>query len=198
MADLGGFEDYCLTAFSDRTGIPVQEADGAEQSPWLFLNKIEAEKAEEYHLTVGEEGITVEAASEEGVICALTTLYQLSDFNDADLCSMTDEPRWDVRGLQLDCARNYVSVEELKKILEQMSLCKLNVLQWKLTDDQAWRLEVLRAPKLQELSSGGKYYTRDDVKDVVAFTRETTSKTSWPSRRPAASRSSRRSTCRAT
>ena len=147
VADLGGFEDYCLTAFSDRTGIPVQEADGAEQSPWLFLNKIEAEKAEEYHLTVGEEGITVEAASEEGVICALTTLYQLSD----------------------DCARNYVSVEELKKILEQMSLCKLNVLQWKLTDDQAWRLEVLRAPKLQELSSGGKYYTRDDVKDVVAF-----------------------------
>ena len=46
VADLGGFEDYCLTAFSDRTGIPVQEAaDVAEQSPWLFLNKIEAEKA---------------------------------------------------------------------------------------------------------------------------------------------------------
>lgn len=170
VADLGGFEDYCLTAFSERTGIPVQGDDAEpKQEPWLFLNKIDAEKAEEYHLTVGEEGITVEAASEEGVICALTTLYQLSDFNDADLCSMTDEPRWDVRGLQLDCARNFVPVEELKKVLEQMSLCKLNVFQWKLTDDQAWRIEILRAPKLLELSSGGKYYTRDDVKEVVAF-----------------------------
>ena len=169
VADLGGFEAYCLTAFSERTGLPVlKEAEGAPE-PWLFLNHIDTEHPEEYHLTVGEEGITIEASSEEGVICALTTLYQLSDFNDADCCSMTDEPRWDHRGLALDTARNFVSVEELKKILEQMSLCKLNVFQWKLSDDQAWRLEVLRAPKLQERSSGGKYYTRDDVKEVVAF-----------------------------
>lgn len=169
VADLGGFEEYCLTAFSDRTGLPVMSAETAGMEPWIFLNHIESERAEEYHLTVGEEGVTIEAASEQGVICALTTLVQLSDFNDADLCSMTDEPRWNVRGLQLDCARHFVSVEELKKVLEQMSLCKLNTFQWKLTDDQAWRLEVLRAPKLTEHSSRGKYYSRDDVREVVEF-----------------------------
>lgn len=165
-ADLGGFEDYCLTAFSERTGLPVADDDA---EPWLFLQRIESEKTEEYHLTVGEEGVTIESPSEEGVIRALTTLYQLSDYNDADCCSMTDEPRWEHRGLTLDCARSFIAVDELKKILEQMSLCKLNVFQWKLSDDQAWRLEVLRAPKLTEQSSGGKFYSRDDVKEVVAF-----------------------------
>lgn len=170
VADLGGFEDYCLTAFAERTGLALKEAvPESTVEPWLLINHIDTEHPEEYHLTVGEEGITVEASTEQGVICALTTLFQLSDFNDADCCSMTDEPRWDHRGLALDCARNFVPVEELKKILEQMSLCKLNVFQWKLSDDQAWRLEVLRAPKLHENSSNGKYYTREDVKDVVAF-----------------------------
>ncbi|MBQ8063401.1 MAG: family 20 glycosylhydrolase [Clostridia bacterium] len=170
IADLGGFEAYCLTAFAERTGLSLQEAvPESNATPWVYLNRIETEKPSEYHLTVGEEGVTVEAATEEGIICALTTLFQLSDFNDADWCSMTDEPRWETRGLALDCARSFISVEELKKILEQMSLAKLNVFQWKLTDDQAWRLEVVRAPKLHENSSGGKYYTRDDVKEVVAF-----------------------------
>ncbi len=168
VADLGDFEEYILVAFSERTGLSIASAD-TEEEPWLFFNRIEADKAEEYHLTVGEEGITIEATCEQGAILALTTLFQLSDFNDADLCSMTDEPRWDVRGLQLDTARNFVPVEELKKVLEQMSLVKMNTLQWKLTDDQAWRLEVVRAPKLTELSSNGSFYTRDQVKEVVAY-----------------------------
>ncbi|MBP5273035.1 MAG: family 20 glycosylhydrolase [Clostridia bacterium] len=172
-AELGDFAPYVLTAFSARTGLPLQdEATEKKTEPWLFLNRIDAEKKEEYHLTVGQEGITIEAASEEGVIMALTTLFQLSDYNDADCCSLTDEPRWEHRGLALDCARNFVPVAELKRILEQMSLCKLNVFQWHLTDDQAWRLEVVRAPKLQELSSDGKFYTRDDVRDVVAYARD--------------------------
>lgn len=172
VADLGGFEPYVLTAFSERTGLPVKEAvPESKAEPWLFLTRIEAEKPEEYHLTVGEEGITVEAAGEEGVIMALTTLFQLSDYNDADCCSLTDEPRWGYRGLSLDCARNFVSVEEIKKILEQMSLVKLNKFQWHLTDDQAWRLEVLRAPKLTERSSDGKFYSREEVKEVVEFAR---------------------------
>lgn len=168
VADLSDFAPYCLTAFSERTGLAVVAPEEGKD-PWVFLNRISTEKAEEYHLTVGEEGVTVEAATEEGVIAALTTLYQLSDYNEADCTSMTDEPRWERRGLQLDCARNFVPVEELKKILEQMSLVKLNVFQWKLSDDQAWRLEVVRAPKLTERSSGGAFYTRDDVKEVVAF-----------------------------
>lgn len=173
VADLGGFDPCCLTAFLERTGLAWQEAvPESNAEPWLYLSRIETEKKEEYHLTVGEEGITVEASSEEGVICALTTLYQIADYNNADWCSMTDEPRWEQRGLALDCARSFISVEELKKILEQMALVKLNVFQWKLTDDQAWRLEVLRAPKLHENSSDGKYYTREDVKEVVAFAKD--------------------------
>ncbi|MBR5754062.1 MAG: family 20 glycosylhydrolase [Clostridia bacterium] len=173
VANLGGFEPWCLTAFSERTRLPVKEAgDAPDAAPWLFLQRMEGEKRDEYHLTVGEEGVTVEAPSEEGIICALTTLFLLSDYNDADCCSMTDEPRWEHRGLTLDCARHFIPVEELKKILEQMSLCKLNVFQWKLTDDQAWRLEVKRMPKLQELSSDGAFYTRDEVREVVVYAKD--------------------------
>ena len=84
VADLGGFDPCCLTAFLERTGLAWQEAvPESDAEPWLYLSQIETEKKEEYRLTVGEEGITVEASSEEGVICALTTLYQIADYNNA-------------------------------------------------------------------------------------------------------------------
>ncbi|CAH1202322.1 hypothetical protein PAECIP111891_02143 [Paenibacillus allorhizoplanae] len=130
---------------------------------------------ETYSVEIGVDGIRLYAQDDAGMTWALTSLYQMiveaQKTNDGKLMCTTfkDGPKYAHRGLLIDVARHFFGVEEMKKIIEEMSLYKLNVLHWHLTDDQAWRIESKIFPKLNEIGSFGNYYTHDQIREVVAF-----------------------------
>ena len=162
-ADLGGFADWCVEAFAQRMGF----AAGGEI--WLKLVR-DAEIPEEgYCLTVTQELVTLNASTERGIVWGLTTLAVLMDGKEIPCCSIEDAPKYVHRALSLDCARHFFPAEKVKKIIEEISLAKMNVLHWHLSDDQAWRIECRKFPKLHTTS--GEYFTQDEIRDVVEYAR---------------------------
>lgn len=163
--DCGNFAAWCVQAFYHRTG--CQPVGG---TPWLVLKQDPQLSREGYRLQIREDGATVYASDEAGVIWALTTLFHLLDSHrSVPVCEISDHPRFEHRGLNLDCVRHFFSVENVKQVIEQISLAKLNVLHWHLTDDQAWRIESVAFPELHKTSSD--YYTRDQIREIVEYAR---------------------------
>ena len=161
--ELGGFEKWCVEAFAQRMGF----AAGGEI--WLKLIPNAEIPEEGYRLSVTEELVTLSASTERGIVWGLTTLAELMEGQEIPCCCIEDAPRHIHRALSLDCARHFFPVEEVKKIIEEISLAKMNVLHWHLADDQAWRIESKKFPKLHTTS--GKYFTQDEIRDVVEYAR---------------------------
>ncbi len=152
----------CAEAFLVRTG--------AKEGPSDFVLRIEKDSVlprEGYRLRMQAGAIHVSAAEEAGAIWALTTAASLIDDGGFAPCDVADSPLHPFRGLHLDCARHFFPAEEVKRVIEAMSLLKLNVFHWHLSDDQGWRVESRRFPKLNEV--GGPCYTQAEIRDVVAF-----------------------------
>jgi hexosaminidase len=157
---------------------------------------------EAYKLSISPQKITIGASSAKGCFYALQTLRQLlptgfeamSAQNNTEwkipCCTITDSPRYKYRGLHLDVCRHFVPVEELKKIIDQLALLKINTFHWHLTDDQGWRIEIKKYPGLtstgayrnQTLTGHyndkprkydqtryGGFYTQDEIKEVVRY-----------------------------
>ncbi len=82
---------------------------------------------------------------------------------------IVDRPRYSWRGFMLDCCRHFFSKEFIKKCLDGMALHKLNRFHWHLTDDQGWRIEIAKYP---ELTRNGGFYSRDDIREIVAYAAE--------------------------
>ncbi len=158
-----GFENWCTAAFLQRMGVDACVGD------FLQLERDATLPQEHYQLNVTEKGIKIVAADEKGVIWALTTLAELARDGCVPFCTIEDGPKYRHRGLSLDCARHFFPAAEVKKIIEEISLTKLNVLKWHLTDDQGWRIESKRFPRLHEVS--GQFYTQEEIRDVVEFAR---------------------------
>lgn len=157
----GPFSDNAIAAFLDRCGV---ENDG---SIFLTLSRNETLPTEGYVLEIKETGIAVEASCEQGAIWALTTVANLLDNRKLPFCRIEDAPKYSHRGISLDCARHFFPAEEVKRIINAMSLAKLNVLHWHLSDDQGWRIESKKFPRLQEVSK--MYFTQDEIRDVVQY-----------------------------
>jgi len=85
--------------------------------------------------------------------------------------SIQDRPRFPWRGLLIDAGRHFEPVEVIKRELDAMAAVKLNVLHWHLSEDQGFRVESRKYPKLHELGSDGQYYTQDQLRDVVEYAR---------------------------
>ena len=83
-----------------------------------------------------------------------------------------DRPRFPWRGLMLDACRHWMPVEVVKRNLDAMAAVKLNVFHWHLSEDQGFRVESRKYPRLHELGSNGDYYTQDQIRDVVAYARD--------------------------
>ncbi len=161
---------------------------------------------EAYRLHITPEKIQIEAGSPSGFFYATVTLMQLMDptiwsQQRADTpkkqwtlpaCTIEDAPRFRWRGMMLDSARNFFSVEYVKKFIDRMAQHKLNVFHWHLTDDEGWRIEIKKYPLLTGIGSrrgpgtampysffpsmrGAKvtieagYYTQDDIREIVAY-----------------------------
>ena len=85
------------------------------------------------------------------------------------LVNIQDKPRFAWRGLMIDVGRHSQPVDVIKRNIDGLAAVKMNVFHWHLSDDQGFRIESKRYPKLQEMGSGGLYYTQDQVRDVIAY-----------------------------
>ena len=169
-----------------------------------FIFKMDSEMGKEaYKLNITKNAVRVYASSLSGVNYAIQTLKQMLpveiygkvEATGADwtiqCAKIDDEPRFGYRGMHLDESRHFFGKEEVKKYLDIMEVHKLNTLHWHLTDDQGWRLEIKKYPRLTEVGSirnktlighlfeGGKFdnvrygegcwYSQEDVKEILAY-----------------------------
>ena len=131
---------------------------------------------ESYTLDVSDVDARIHAATAEGAIHGMATFAQLiqpgaEGFEVAGI-HIEDRPRYPWRGLMLDVCRHWMPVEVIKRNLEAMAAVKLNVLHWHLSEDQGFRVESKRYPRLHQLGSDGNYYTQEQIREIVQFARD--------------------------
>jgi hexosaminidase len=147
---------------------------------------------EAYTLSVSKEKVEVKAATDRGLFYGMQTLMQLlpaeiesptvvSEINWNIPCvTIEDEPRFKWRGMHLDVCRHFYSVDFIKKQLDVLAMYKINKFHLHLTEDQGWRIEIKKYPKLTELGSKrvdegkehGGFYTQEQIKEIVAYAAE--------------------------
>jgi hexosaminidase len=131
---------------------------------------------ESYRLEINAAEVHLDAATPLGIIHGLQTFSQLVTAGPDGLSTpaaiIEDRPRFPWRGLLIDVSRHFIPVDAIKRNLDGMEAVKLNVLHWHLSDDQGFRVESKRFPKLQQMSSGGQYYTQEQIRDVIAYARD--------------------------
>lgn len=135
--------------------------------------KIDLYEDESYLLEVSSNKIVINATTDVGALRALETLLQLLQ-NDANSfyfpnSKITDFPRFTWRGLMIDGARHFMPVDVIKRNLDGMAAVKMNVFHWHLVDDQGWRIEMKKHPKLIQMASDGYYYTQEEIKSIVKY-----------------------------
>ena len=188
--------------FTKSTGIKVSVGKKANAAIQLRLNSGLAPEA--YDLQVTRERIVIEAARPAGFFYALQTLNQLlpsravmAGVKATDVQAWTlpvvtikDHPRFEWRGFMLDEGRHFYGKEEIKKLLDVMAAYKLNRFHWHLTEDQGWRIEIKKYPRLTEVGAWrnskvlgwgevkpdgqryGGYYTQKDAREIVRYAQE--------------------------
>ena len=131
---------------------------------------------ESYSLDVTDKQASLKANTVVGALRGLETFLQLieGDQNGYFVPSVNiqDKPRFAWRGLLIDSCRHFQPIEVIKRELDGMAAVKLNVLHWHLTEDQGFRVEVRKYPKLHQMGSDGLYYTQDQIRDVIAYATE--------------------------
>lgn len=147
--------------------------------------------AEAYQIIILSNQIKITYADYNGLLYSLYTLNQLikPDFK-VNCAVINDAPRFSYRGTHLDCSRHFFSISEIKKYVDQLAALKINRFHWHLTDDQGWRIEIKKYPKLTEIGGFrdstlighirntpmqfekkkyGGYYTQEEIKDFVDY-----------------------------
>ena len=186
-----------VSSFAVPVGI-VSAAESGKIKGFVFIREASLGD-EEYRIEIGQKAAKVYASAYNGVLYALATLKQMLPeaiygtvlADDADWylpCAViSDKPRFAYRGMHLDCARHFFSVDAVKRYLDIMAVYKLNRFHWHLSDDQGWRIEILQYPELtlvggyrsgtmvgRDFNSDdgiryGGYYTQDQIREVVSY-----------------------------
>lgn len=189
---------YLQQAIKQQTGLDLkilQVAGNVSKISLSYLyDTVEATgNKEPYELTISNKNIDIEAEYEEGFFYGIQTLLQLIPLekkNEIKLSCLTirDTPKYDWRGMHLDCARHFFPVSFVKKYIDYLAMYKFNTFHWHLTDDQGWRIEIKKYPKLTEVGAWrngsmighyseqkfddkryGGFYTQEEIKEVVAY-----------------------------
>jgi hexosaminidase len=175
--------DRFLTQLHRQTGLllakPVRDAAQAT----LVVHTDHASKEiqelgedESYSLEVTATGAKLNAANPLGVLRGLQTFLQLVEVSPngfaAPAVTIQDQPRFAWRGLMIDVSRHFIPLDVLKRNLDGMEAVKMNVFHWHLSENQGFRVESRKFPKLHELGSDGLYYTQDEIRELVAYARD--------------------------
>ncbi|MCX6621725.1 MAG: beta-N-acetylhexosaminidase [Acidobacteria bacterium] len=173
-----------IRLLAKETGIPFRQelaADGAgatlrvrAAAPGLPMPALEED--ESYRLEVTSTGAGISAPTVIGAIRGLATFSQMLEVDGngyfVSTVRVEDKPRFRWRGLVIDIARHWMPMEVLKRNLDGMAAVKLNVLHLHISDDQGFRIESKRYPKLHQMGSNGDYYTQDQMRELVAYARD--------------------------
>lgn len=131
---------------------------------------------ESYALEVSARQAVLRAATDIGALRGLETFLQLLASDRAGFylpaVSVQDQPRFRWRGLMFDSSRHFQPLDIIKRTLDGLAAVKMNVFHWHLTDDQGWRIESKRFPKLHQLASDGQFYTQEQIKEIIAYAAE--------------------------
>ncbi len=146
-----------------------------------------------YNMNVSSNNVSIEGNDEQGIFYGIQTLIQLlptekSNSLQIQQCSIIDSPRFAYRGMHLDCGRHFFSVDFVKQYIDFLAMHKMNTFHWHLTEDQGWRIEIKKYPKLTQVGgcrngtiighhpgTGNDdtkycgYYTQTQIKDIVKY-----------------------------
>lgn len=131
------------------------------------------EEDESYELAVSASGAKITAPTPLGALHGLQTFLQLVQITPTGFAvpsvTIKDQPRYPWRGLLIDVSRHFIPMDVLKRNLDGMEAVKMNVLHWHLSDDQGFRAESKKFPKLTSMGSEGKFYTQEEIRDLIAY-----------------------------
>ena len=172
-----------LDQVSRQTGMTLNGQSASPSSATLVIRaenagrKVqELDEDESYTLEITPARATLTAPNALGALHGLQTFLQLIEPTPAGFAvpviTIQDQPRFAWRGLLIDVSRHFIPIEVLERNLDGMAAVKMNVLHWHLSDDEGFRVESKRFPKLQELGSEGQYYTQAEIRDFVAYARD--------------------------
>ena len=160
-----------------KQGVISQNTNFSEKAPFTIeiqrKGSIALHEDESYELTISKDEILLKATTDIGAIRGLETLLQLQAHTEREYyfpaTTIHDAPRFAWRGLMIDVSRHFQPVEVLKRNLDAMAAVKMNIFHWHLSDDQGFRVEIKKHPKLTQMGSDGLYYTHAQIKEVVAY-----------------------------
>jgi hexosaminidase len=166
---------------SRQTGIPLRPKPGAAAT--LQIHADHSREAvqklgedESYELTIAASGAQLSAPNPLGILRGLETFLQLVQITPSGfsipVVVIKDQPRFPWRGLLIDVSRHFIPLDVLKRNLDAMAAVKMNVLHWHLSDDQGFRVESKKFPKLTGMGSDGMFYTQDEIRDFLAYARD--------------------------
>ena len=183
-----GFRDATLERGIDRfvaelsreTGMFLKQKLVDSPSPTLLIHAVHGSESvqrlsedESYELAISESGATLTAPSHLGILHGLQTFLQLvettADGFSVPVVMVKDKPRFAWRGLLVDVGRHFIPLDVLKRNLDGMAAVKMNVLHLHLYDNEGFRVESKRFPRLQEAGSDGLYYKQDEIREFVAY-----------------------------
>lgn len=175
----------------------IQIVNGAakiKKGLFLFINKNLSNLGDEgYELNITQNRIDITASHIRGLFYGVQSLRQLlpAEFESKTgmtkpgfkipCVEITDNPKFKWRGMLLDCGRHFMDKEFVKRYIDLLAYYKMNTLHWHLTEDQGWRIEIKKYPKLTEIGSWrteadgsryGGFYTQDEIKEVVEYAKE--------------------------
>ena len=173
--------------------LEVVKAEKKQRNTILLKLSKDVKEEEGYGITIHDAGVTIEGKTAAGVFYGIQTLRKsMPVVKDAKVIELpavqiTDAPRFGYRGMMLDVSRHFFSVEFVKQYIDLIALHNMNVLHWHLTDDQGWRVEIKKYPRLTEIGSQrsetvigrnsqvydgtpyGGYYTQEQMREIVEY-----------------------------
>ena len=174
-----------LERLSTQTGIPIARRLSGDSAKAALLVQVERldhsapqqlGDDESYRLTIASGQARIEAPAPLGAVRGLETFLQLVRLDKTGFTvpavEIQDAPRFGWRGLELDSARHFIPMPGMLRTIDGMAAVKLNVLHWHLSDDEGFRVESFKYPKLHELGSEGLYYTQAEIRSLLDYARE--------------------------
>lgn len=186
--------EFLVDYVEKQTGVKLTSHAGMPVDGAICLTlDLNDDNAEAYKLIVNDKRVCISGASEAGVFYGIQTLRKslpvAQDINvHLSAVEIYDKPRFAYRGAMLDVARHFYTVDEVKTFIDMLALHNINRFHWHLTDDQGWRIEIKKYPKLMSVASErketvvgrwysgiydgkpyGGYYTQDELRDVIDY-----------------------------
>lgn len=186
--------EFLVDYVERQTGVKLTSHAGMPVDGAICLTlDLSDDNAEAYKLIVNDKRVCISGASEAGVFYGIQTLRKslpvAQDINvNLSAVEIYDKPRFAYRGAMLDVARHFYTVDEVKTFIDMLALHNINRFHWHLTDDQGWRIEIKKYPKLMSVASErketvvgrwysgiydgkpyGGYYTQDELRDVIDY-----------------------------